>query len=438
LIHRLESAATPINDKDSLQTYIRGIFRSGTTEVDDKKNEMVSDAIEGLKLLHLLDVDGLPIKKGHHDIEFNTDNDTDGSSSNNKNNQDYHDESNPQHWLESVEWLRPLSEMSDSTIDVNTMQFPVFPLVGPVFPATFPVDQRVPLITQFSDIPVSGMEIPLKIFEPRYRKMYNDMLSTSSSSPVAGRSSKARFIVPFCHPYHMGQFATYGWLYEIMHVRDIADETNGRYQLVCNHLVTSPVKIHSIINPSEFDKKKTYLLANAEIIDGSTIDDDDDADADTAADTSSKSTDSKRQGLQQLETLLRQLQEQASDTTASEEKCLIDRMLMALGEGSIWSVAQVWISNLQMTILQIQAQIANKVQLQATAQTTSPKKVTEEMILLAQAPHKEELQSMLMEVSTLVPLLLQDGSEKLQSERLCQRIEERLEKKLRRNEKDNT
>jgi hypothetical protein len=236
----------------------------------------------------------------------------------------------------------------------------------------------------------------------------------------------------------MGQFATYGWLYEIMHVRDIADETNGRYQLVCNHLVTSPVKIHSIINPSEFDKKKTYLLANAEIIDGSTIDDDDDADADTAADTSSKSTDSKRQGLQQLETLLRQLQEQASDTTASEEKCLIDRMLMALGEGSIWSVAQVWISNLQMTILQIQAQIANKVQLQATAQTTSPKKVTEEMILLAQAPHKEELQSMLMEVSTLVPLLLQDGSEKLQSERLCQRIEERLEKKLRRNEKDNT
>lgn len=93
-----------------------------------------------------------------------------------------------------------------------------------------------------------------------------------------------------------------------------------------------------------------------------------------------------------------------------------------------------------MQILELQARIADKIQKQATqalrqdsrlgvAQQQANTNVAKEMVLLAQEPHKEELESMLMEVSTLVRILLQDSSQEIRCERLCQRIQEHFRTK---------
>lgn len=295
--------------------------------------------------------------------------------------------------------------------------------------AQFKKKSTLPLFTQFSDVPVPGMEIPLRIFEPRYRQMYQDLLS--SYHPTGNSSitpSPRRFIVPFAHPHHAGQFATHGWLYEIVRVQDVADETNGRFQLVCHHVVTKPVKIHSIVNPTDFHTKFTYLRARAEIIEEGHL-----IEANNVPDSGAD--------LQPLEDLLRQLQRKVDSSSSSlaimteSDRLLIDRLLTALGEGSIWPVVHVWVSNLQMQILQLQVKIAAIIQLQAQNEASKQRgeqeeevkgvKMTAEMIMSAQEPHKVELESMLLEVSTLVPMLLQDGSHHAQCQRMCQRIRER-------------
>jgi hypothetical protein len=388
-----------VKDRQTLQTAIRQSFRNPTNNV---KEEM-ERAIKGLAKLYALDVESLPDKSA---LTKKMDKDKDNAPSAAKSSSNME----PKDWLQQVQWLEPISEMKPATIipdDDSLTELPVFPLSGPLFPSE---GKRLPVVSQFSDVPVSGMEIPLKIFEPRYRQMYNDLFSgTYSVTQTPTAAPRKCFIVPTCHPYHSGQFAKYGWLYEIMQVRDVADETNGQFQLVCNHLVTKPVEIHSIVNPQDFATRSTYIRATAKVLD---------------EDPSSK-------GFQPLGNLLRQLKSVYAHSP--EKTILVDRLLLALAEGSIWPVTQVWILNLQMQILDLQVKIANKIQIQASQAIKSQSspageqsKITEEMILLAQEPHKEELQAMLVEVSTLVPLLLQDGSPERQCQRLCERIQERL------------
>jgi hypothetical protein len=258
--------------------------------------------------------------------------------------------------------------------------------------------------------------------------MYNDLLTsyTSPKSPIARKA----FIVLFLHPYRSGQYASFGWLYEIMQVQDVADETNGRFQLVCNHLVTKPVKIISILNPVAYDTQSTHLRAKAQVLD---------------QDFGEKDvTNSNQHSLDPLEKLLRDLQQQSTSPFSSftaVDKTLVDRLLMAMAEGSLWSITQVWILNLQMRILELQARIADKIQKQATqalrqqnprdiAEKTASSNVIKEMVLRAQEPpYKEELESKLIEVSMLAPLMLQDSCQKVQCKRLCQRIHEHFQAK---------
>ena len=411
-----------MEDATTLVNSLQAAFRDDNTPVQDG----IQRAMEGLRFLHTLDMSALP-SKGATSAK---------AKENLKKSKELkgHIELDPQQWVEEVDWLEPLPDMDssadlsfragDKDSDSKLFEFPVFPLSSP----TFPKEDLLPVVSQFSDVPVSGMEIPLKIFEPRYRQMYNDLLTTSTSpgSPI----SRKAFIVPFSHPYRSGQYASFGWLYEIMQVQDVADETNGRFQLVCNHLVTKPVKIISILNPSAHDDQTTYLRAKAEILD------EDFGDGGAPGNI--------QQINEPLEKLLRELQQQSASPSSSftaTDKILIDRLLMALAEGSLWSVTQVWVLNLQMQILELQARIADKIQKQA-AQTLRQHppfdseeqqengNVTKEMVLLAQEPHKDDLKCMLMEVSTLVPLLLQDSSQKSKCERLCQRIQKHFQSQL--------
>lgn len=62
--------------------------------------------------------------------------------------------------LETVQWLRPLDRVAcDEDPPEDAMVLPVFPLDGSYLPFTKPV---------------------LNIFEPRYRKLYNDILFNGS------------------------------------------------------------------------------------------------------------------------------------------------------------------------------------------------------------------------------------------------------------------
>ena len=345
-----------IDSPKTLQATLRRTFRqspqSGITKEDIQK------MLDGLRLLNSLNPDDLSI------------NDHSQTSS-----------PKPTHWVDSVEWLPPMSEMANDT--VNDTHFPVFPLSGPLLPSE---ESHLPLFSQFSDIPVPGMEIPLKIFEPRYRQLYQDVLS----------NGRKQFVVPFCHPHQSATFASWGWLYEIVRVQDVADQTNGEVQMLCHHLVTKPVRISSIVNPSDWNTKFTYLRAQAEVIQTDFVD---------------------PQHLTEIESLLRRAQ-----SSSHEDAELVGRLLSALGEGNLWSLVHVWVSNLQMEVLQLQVKIAATIQTNASFHDA----VGIELISEAQQPHREKLESHLMELSTLVPLLLQDSSPRQQCQRMYERIRERL------------
>uniref|UniRef100_A0A7S4AGZ5 Lon N-terminal domain-containing protein n=1 Tax=Pseudo-nitzschia australis TaxID=44445 RepID=A0A7S4AGZ5_9STRA len=324
--------------------------------------------------------------------------------------------------LESVQWLPNVSDMKDTRVESSQNHLPVFPLSGPLFPDD--QGKRLPLVSQFSEVPVLGMEMSLQIFEPRYRQMYHDLLSSSDIS--------RRFIVPFSHPYRPGQFAAFGWIYEITYVHDVADESNGKIQLVCNHVVSKPVKILEIVNPTDYDTKLTYLRARVDILDNNISEDDKNI---VGEGKKVCSTD-----LRPLKEMLQQLKNEpqslSSDNTYLQIS-LIDRLLIASREGSVWLVAQVWLSHLQMDVLRLQGKISTRIQLQATAEQKKlldingkewQDFVTEKIVLLAQEPYKYHLRSMLIEFSTLIPTLLQQKSYRAQCQFMHQRIRERLTK----------
>jgi Lon protease-like protein len=373
-----------IDSPQSLLVFLRESFRKAEEQSSDPKGR-IQKALEGLQFLNALDLDEIPMTATTRmDVATTTVQSTASSS-------------NPLEWLNSVEWLSPLSTMeTDSTVDAS-IHLPLFPHSSPLLPKNDDDDHDdwLPLFSQFSDVPLAGMEIGLQIFEPRYRQLYQDVLSNGSK----------QLVVPFAHPHVRGQFAKYAWLYEIVRVQDIADETNGQVALWCQHLVTKPVRIDSIVNPSDWKTQFTYLRVQAQVLE-------------EEEDENGVGMPEHRHELEQgLQSLLKRTTQQ------QDHSDLILKLLMALGEGNLWSVVHVWIAHLQMRVLDLQVQIAAEIQRSNKPQ----QEVDRDMIHKAQAPHRDELDSLLMELSTLVPLLLQEAQPKEQYQRLLQRIRDRLQ-----------
>ena len=442
---------TRIEDRDTLCSCLKSSFRlrnknddlvsissnNNQKQNNEKSNnkekiegkEGIQRAMKGLKYLLTLDLSKLSESETEARVVSQKDDETERISNNE--GQDSYSLQSPissDALMRSVEWLPHVSEMT--VTETESAEFPLFPLLGPLFPDD--QGKRLPLLSQFSETPVNGMEIPLRIFEPRYRKMYQDLLSSADTS-------SRKFIVPFPHPHRPGQFAAFGWIYEIVRVKDVADESNGIFQLVCHHIVTKPVKILGIINPEDYDTKSTYLRVRADILG-------EDEDKGNTEDTNSILREKPSSAdLQPLEKLLHQLQNQplslSSDNNNRQiDKSLIGRLLMASGEGSIWPVVQVWILNLQTEILRLQMKISTRIQVQAKSEQQRSSSnnsnsnddmewqefITEDMVSLAQEPYKSHLRCMLIEVSTLIPWLLQGESHKAQCHLMCERIRERL------------
>jgi len=253
--------------------------------------------------------------------------------------------------------------------------------------------------------------------------LYRDLLHNNNDT------HKREFIVPFPHPFEDGRFAAFGSIFEIKTVRDVADESNGQFQLLCNHLVTKPVQILEITNPLEFVRPhQTYLRARAKILDN---------------DSSLYSLalkDDLRDDLRPLEELVLTLKERlpalslTSDNHNSRpiDKLLLDRLLLEAREGHVWTVAHVWLATLQAEILELQMKIASETDIQAQQQQQEEDDEEDDdaafrSMRRAQEPYRDHLRCLLIEVSTLTPWLLQEKSHKAQCQLMCQRIRERLE-----------
>jgi Lon protease-like protein len=334
-------------------------------ERDDYK-EGFQKALNGLQLLYSLDIQKLPKIQSPTESKANM------------------VVLVPRQWVDAVEWLPALDESYN--IPSQPSDLPLFPLSSPLLPNGDQENQPLPLFTRLTDIPVAGLETPLKIFEPRYREMYKDILSNGSK----------KFVVPIAHPFDAGRFAKYAWLFEIVRIEDIADQTQGQIHLVAHHLVTRPVRIDAIVNPADWETQATYLRVQGEILEDSFVAPDD---------------------LSIIGDTLKEL------LFHNEHKLLAERMLSGLGEGSIWPIVWIWVNWLQMEALEMQVKIAAELQIRLKEAMID--KVEDSTIRSAQEPYRQELESLLLEVATLVPLLLQD-SPKEQCERLHDRIRSRL------------
>ena len=94
---------------------------------------------------------------------------------------------------------------------------------------------------------VPGDEAILNIFEPRYRRMIDD---------ITVNNGTGRFVVTACHPTEGGKFASVGTLFEMVAGR-VCDVTGI---VVCNFRVAGRINLRRVLNPEDWATGDTYLM----------------------------------------------------------------------------------------------------------------------------------------------------------------------------------
>ena len=142
-------------------------------------------------------------------------------------------------WLPSVIGAKTVPEAGN--LDADAQVLPLFPLGGIVY--------------------IPNSEHVLNIFEPRYRKMYTDILMNGTK----------RFVVSMSHPNQPGRFAATGVVFELLDLKEVSEQTQDQIKYICSHKVTGRVKLHRILNPEAWESRETYLR-----VEGTLLEDDDD------------------------------------------------------------------------------------------------------------------------------------------------------------------
>jgi hypothetical protein len=254
-------------------------------------------------------------------------------------------------------------------------------------------------------VAVPGSHLQLQIFEPRYRQLYSDLLlttTTTTESPASAASSKQQqqqqprrrllVVVPFAHPYEPATYAKYGLAYEVTDWKEVADETNGVLQYVCDHTITpTPVRIHHVVNPHAWTTKETYVRVEGCLVE-------EDAAADLPLD---------KVVLAQIgEALDKRASRQAGTATATS---WLAKCRLALRTEGIWGFLQSWNSSLQQRLLQIELQLAAQVKLVLKAEgddEPSPERV-KALVAQVQNPRRAELLRLKLDLALSIPRLLQ-------------------------------
>jgi len=122
--------------------------------------------------------------------------------------------------------------LADSEPAEGATVMPLFPLGVTYLPYTKPV---------------------LNIFEPRYRKMYNDILF----------SGARRFMV--CNvDSETGRLAEVGVVFYLDDLKEVSEQTGDRVKFVGSHSVVSRVRLLKVLNPNAAATRETYLRAEVE------------------------------------------------------------------------------------------------------------------------------------------------------------------------------
>jgi len=90
----------------------------------------------------------------------------------------------------------------------------------------------------------------LNIFEPRYRKMYNDILFNGAR----------RFAVVNVDA-ETGRFAEVGVIFYLDDLKEVSEQTDDRVKYVGTHSVKGRVEIKQVLNPSAGVSRETYMKA---------------------------------------------------------------------------------------------------------------------------------------------------------------------------------
>ena len=139
-----------------------------------------------------------------------------------------------------VRLLPPLRAHPDSDPDSpDSPVYPLFPLGGTVY---LPNTQHV-----------------LNIFEPRYRKMYNDILFSGSR----------QFAV--CYVSDTGQFAETASVFYLEDLKEVSEQTKDQVKYVCKHKCTKRIRIKKVLNPKAWGDASTYLRVEAEELDDASM-----------------------------------------------------------------------------------------------------------------------------------------------------------------------
>ena len=290
------------------------------------------------------------------------------------------DDSWAEKYIEQVSWLSHLDDeyshgasIGDPRNAHERVELPLFPLTGPFFALNQPLELFTPY--SYWEFPTPGAEIALKIFEPRYRELYSNLLQTPSNR---------RFVVPFAHPFQPATFAEYGLLYQITNWQEIADETNGVYQFACEHVVTYPVKLHRVLNPNDYHTQDTYLRVEGKI------------------------------EMDEIELDVRARKEIEKALAEHCDSSLASKSRNALRTEGVWGFIRTWNTSLQQRLLQIELNVAGlvKMELQKKYGNNPPKDAVTEVIAQVQNKRRPELLALKLDLALSIPLVLQTQTER--------------------------
>ncbi|KAL1530920.1 hypothetical protein AB1Y20_001811 [Prymnesium parvum] len=144
-------------------------------------------------------------------------------------------------WFPPIDISRPEEPPSD-----GATVMPLFPLGATYLPYTNPV---------------------LNIFEPRYRKMFNDILF----------SGARRFMVTNVDQ-DTGRMAEVGVVFYLDELKEVSEQTQDRVKYIGQHSVIGRVRLLKVLNPDASATRETYLRAEV-----APLEDRDDEDSETVA-----------------------------------------------------------------------------------------------------------------------------------------------------------
>lgn len=364
-------AAHHIVTRSQLQDWIRGQFRS--SRKDDAK-QRIHDAISGVQRLEQL---FHSLQRDQKNEETTTTTTVPPDLPSIRRMEDKHCGI-----IDEVEWLPSIDEMLLDEIlkDTTPQQTGSDPVVFPMFPlmSTF-LEQDI----SYYDFPTPGCHpITLKIFEPRYRKMYEDMITTTASGK---QQQQRQFVLPFAHPTVRGKFASHGLLLMLTHVREVADETNGLYQYVGNHIATKPIQIDSVLNPRDYQTKETYLKVKGHVLDHWTD-----------------------ENFPDVRSALERRINQGDDYA--------DNLMKAWKAEGIWGLVRFWMAFMQRSTLDMEMKMSLEMQMHSKMKADPKENVREWML------DDPDIYKRKMQIITTIPKLLQ-GDKESNSRTLIQMIE---------------